>query len=460
MRRNLSRFSYSAKIPRFNSSSAASLCTSSSGRGGSGRGRGSTFSKFVFTANDDSSPVDAARPPIIGHGRGRGLPATSSPILPQFSRDNAVFTGPSADRGHGRGTGAGAMHLPLGQSDPRRNLDVEDSDNSPTAARIPSFPSRAPNSSQDVPSSILSVLTGAGRGRTSNSPSDISVKPKEENRHIRARPTPEGDSAPRRRPVGQDSSNNRAWRGDSGGGGRGGGFRASENRGRGSRGRGGRGRGPGRELADSRSRFGDDDDDDDEDDEGDGLYLGDDADGEKLAQRLGPEMMDQLAEAFEESCSTVLPDPLNDAFVDALHTNLMLECEPEYVMEEFGTNPDIDEKPPISLRDALEKMKPFLMVYEGIESQQEWEEAIEELMKTVPLMEEIIDYYCGPDRITAKQQQKELERVAQTLPESTPASVKRFTDNAVLSLQSNPGWGFDKKCQLMDKLVREVSQNF
>lgn len=42
-------------------------------------------------------------------------------------------------------------------------------------------------------------------------------------------------------------------------------------------------------------------------------------------------------------------------------------------MEDFGTNPDIDEKPPIPLRDAFEKMKPFLMAYEGIQSQSEWE---------------------------------------------------------------------------------------
>ena len=42
-------------------------------------------------------------------------------------------------------------------------------------------------------------------------------------------------------------------------------------------------------------------------------------------------------------------------------------------MEEFGTSPDIDEKAPIPLRDALEKMKPFLMAYEGIQSQEEWE---------------------------------------------------------------------------------------
>lgn len=42
-------------------------------------------------------------------------------------------------------------------------------------------------------------------------------------------------------------------------------------------------------------------------------------------------------------------------------------------MGEFDQNPDIDEKEPIPLRDALEKMKPFLMAYEGIQSQEEWE---------------------------------------------------------------------------------------
>lgn len=50
-------------------------------------------------------------------------------------------------------------------------------------------------------------------------------------------------------------------------------------------------------------------------------------------------------------------------------------------------------------------------------------------------MKEIVDYYSGPDRVTAKQQQQELERVAKTLPESAPNSVKRFTERAVLSLQ-------------------------
>lgn len=56
-------------------------------------------------------------------------------------------------------------------------------------------------------------------------------------------------------------------------------------------------------------------------------------------------------------------------------------------------------------------------------------------MKNVPLMKELVDYYSGPNRVTAKQQGEELERVAKTLPASAPASVTRFTDRAVLSLK-------------------------
>lgn len=170
--------------------------------------------------------------------------------------------------------------------------------------------------------------------------------------------------------------------------------------------------------------------------------------------------MNMLVEGFEEMSGRVLPSPMEDAYIDALHTNCMIEFEPEYLMEEFGTNPDIDEKPPIPLRDALEKMKPFLMAYEGIQSQKEWEEAVNEVMERVPLLKEIVDHYSGPDRVTAKQQGEELERVAKTIPESAPASIKRFANRAALSLQSNPGWGFDKKCQFMDKLAWEVSQHY
>ena len=42
-------------------------------------------------------------------------------------------------------------------------------------------------------------------------------------------------------------------------------------------------------------------------------------------------------------------------------------------MVQFDTNPDIDEKPPMPIREYLDKMKPFLMAYEGIQSHEEWE---------------------------------------------------------------------------------------
>ncbi|CAI0409747.1 unnamed protein product [Linum tenue] len=117
-----------------------------------------------------------------------------------------------------------------------------------------------------------------------------------------------------------------------------------------------------------------------------------------------------------------------------LETKLTIELEEEYLMGEFDLKPDIDEKPPMPLRDMLEKVKPFLMSYEGIQSQEEWEEAVEETMKNVPLLKKIVEHYSGPDRVTAKQQQQELERVAETIPAAAPPSAKRFADRAVLSL--------------------------
>lgn len=56
-------------------------------------------------------------------------------------------------------------------------------------------------------------------------------------------------------------------------------------------------------------------------------------------------------------------------------------------------------------------------------------------MERVPLLKEIVDHYSGPDRVTAKQQKEELERVAEAIPERAPASLKRFANRAVLSLQ-------------------------
>lgn len=65
-----------------------------------------------------------------------------------------------------------------------------------------------------------------------------------------------------------------------------------------------------------------------DEDIGSGLFLGNNADGEKLARAIGSENMNKLVEGFEEVCSRVLPSPIEDAYVDALHTNLMVSGSP------------------------------------------------------------------------------------------------------------------------------------
>ncbi|CAH9074781.1 unnamed protein product [Cuscuta epithymum] len=317
----------------------------------------------------------------------------------------------------------------------------------------PDFRAKTPVESSDVasllPSNIISVLSGAGRGKTTQT-SRVPEKPKEENRHLRERQNPQtgwqrpASSGPQNsRPPGQrfnrdDTSSGTDHGGQARGGngewrGRGGALQWSgfSERGRGGRGRGGRGRGEGKVQEDVGEKY------------GDIFNIGDAAAAEKLAQEVGPDIMSQLAEGIEEIAPRIFPSRIEDAYLDALDTNLKIECEEEYMMGNFERNPDIDEKPPIPLRDALEKIKPFLMVYEGIESQEKWEEVMKETMEVrLPLIKEIVDHYSGPDRVTAKRQHEELKRVASTLPQCAPNSVKMFTDRAVQSLQSNPGWGF------------------
>ncbi|KAK4760817.1 hypothetical protein SAY87_005710 [Trapa incisa] len=427
--------------------------TSSSSGGGRGRGRGGPTRFGVNSpAPSGSLPDEDPSPPGLGHGRGRPLP--SSPTLPSFSSFVASV-------GRGRG---GAPAAPT-DSDSKKPVFFKREDvppkwtSPPPDTGIPEQPSPEVESrSYQIPDGILSALSGAGRGKPLQRAGPEA--PAEENRHLRARPRgPHPEAVHRdavRRPGEKFSGDGPEGSMDGGHGGFGRG-RGGRGRGRGLSGRGGRGRASFKDRGqrDSADREAADDLDDD-----DGLFLGDKADGEKFANRMGAEKMEMLTEIFEEIGSKVLPSPTFERHLDAFHTNCLIEFEPEYLMEEFGTNPDIDEKPPIPLREAIEKMKPFLMVYEGIETQEEWEKVVKATMDHVPLMKEIVDYYSGPDRVTAKQQQQELERVAKTLPESAPASVKRFTDRAVLSLQSNPGWGFDKKCQFMDKLVLEVSQQY
>ncbi|CAN6689113.1 unnamed protein product [Malus baccata var. baccata] len=490
--------------------------TSSNSGGGRGRGRGgpSPPRQFDFVApnrvpgqSDSNEPKSdpPASVPGIGHGRGKPLassqpPSSFSSFVSSIKPDSAacrvqpdqVQPGPQArdpvasDAGPSKPAApiffrredgsdpplpGGGRGKPMSQPSPGQvqpgpqARDSVASDAGPSKPATPFFFRR--EDGLDPP------LPGGGRGKPMSQPSpELLVKevnrhfvaPKsqieKENRHIQARPDQDpahNRPAPRGPKMTREEAVAKALgilqRDDVEGGGGGGGDRGG-GRGRGMRGRrGGRGRGRGDFRRSDKGK-------DLDEGKGSGLYLGDNADGEKLAKQLGLENMNKLVEGFEEVSSEVLPSPLDEAFVDAMHTNYMIECEPEFLMGDFSKNPDIDEKPPISLRDALEKMKPFLMAYEGIQSHEEWEEAVKEVMERVPLLKEIVDHYSGPDRVTAKKQQQELERVAKTLPAKVPESVKRFTDRAVLSLQSNPGWGFDRKCQFMDKLVDKVSKHY
>ncbi|GER48119.1 hydroxyproline-rich glycoprotein family protein [Striga asiatica] len=474
MRSSLAKIPYRATTTA-TSFSAAFSTSSSNGGGGRGRGHASPFQFTVGSKPDDPNRVDPSPPPPPsppqGHGRGRGQPFPSSPVLPPLS--SLLNSDSRAPPPLGRGRGfiptnptqpppSPLRESPSPSNPPRPNarkplLFVQDEKEKPD---LPESGAQ-PTPQNTLPRDAMNILSGVGRGKPLSPPADLPEKPEIENRHVRYRPGPKSravasDKSFPGEKLSQEEKVKRAKeilsRGETG-----------ESR-RGGRGeRDGTGRGRGRDKGRGRysdERESDEDRFDEADDGSTGQYFGDPEDEKKLVEKFGPEIMNELADGLDEMSCRVLPSPEDDDLVDAYHTNMLIECEPEYLMEEFGTNPDIDEKPPIPLRDALEKAKPFLIAYEGIQSQEEWEEIIEATMKNVPLMKKIVDYYSGPDRVTAKQQQEELESVAKTLPASAPASVKRFTDRAVLSLQSNPGWGFDKKCQFMDKLVMEVSQQY
>ncbi|CAA0292490.1 unnamed protein product [Arabidopsis thaliana] len=488
--------------------------SSSSDSSGRGRGRGSgedggfpAAGRGQFGVNRE--PVVPGREPSStgGYGHGRGRPIQSDSISPAFT---SFVKSDSPSIGRGRGSVGSDTVSPFAAEPPRQSLPPPQQQQSqsqqqrsqPQQQQPRSQPQQQPNDESqgspvfvklqemqdatssppppeskpgqaDPPDNIFNALgnefshpSGAGRGKPLVESAPIR---QEDNRQIRRPPPPPQQQRvqpqQKRAPTVKDGTpkpqlsaeeagrraRSELSRGEAEGssvGGRGG-------RGRG-RGRGARGRG--------RGRGGDGWRDDKKEEEGEQeamrIFAGDSADGEKFAEKMGPELMKTLAEGFEEICEKALPSTTHDAIIDAYDTNLMIECEPEYIMPDFGSNPDIDEKPPMSLRECLEKVKPFIVAYEGIKDQEEWEEAINEAMTQAPLMKEIVDHYSGPDRVTAKKQNEELDRIATTLPASAPDSVKRFADRAALTLKSNPGWGFDKKYQFMDKLVLEVSQSY
>lgn len=297
-----------------------------------GLGRGSSR-RFDFTVSQapgappESKDPKSASPqspllPGLGHGRGKPIPSSFSPFVSSI---------PPQSAGRGRAPGH--------QESNSRSSEVEDN-----APKRPIFFKRdggqlSESSSQlgdvpeigrekNLPESLISVLTGAGRGKPMKQPV-VEVQTGECNRHLRARKSPvrraePGTADPAGPKMSLEEKKKRALdllsRGDDG---EEGGVIGVGGRGRGLRGRGGRGRG-GRGMwreggiggRGGRGRF-----QETEDEYGQGLYLGDNADGEKLAKKVGPEIMSQLVDGYEEMTDRILPSPLDDAHLDALDYN-------------------------------------------------------------------------------------------------------------------------------------------
>jgi len=334
------------------------------GRGG-GRGRGGSgtvtfnFGEKAAPGNPNPNPnpnpnvneskpdaTDSPIPPGAGRGHGRGVTVPPSTGIPAFSSFMSSIQQPGTGRGRGRGRGFDLLP-PQFENDfvPKKPVFIRSEDNVSQIGANDYSPPKKPvfTRSEDVRPvepidlsgdnesdnrfvmTVPKVLPGGGRGRGKPLEEAAQEAPQAPvvNRHIRVRQTPAdaaSDNVTRRQPM------NRSVRDDGDGSGSGRGRGRGRGRdvyahGRGGRGRGGRGgRGDGRGGF---KRYGDDrtSHQDIARSNADGLYVGDNADGEKLAKKLGPEIMDQITEAYEEIIERVLPSPLQDEYVEAMDIN-------------------------------------------------------------------------------------------------------------------------------------------
>lgn len=328
MRRSISKIPYRSATA---SPSIASAFSTSSGGGGRGRGGPTPFQFTVSNPPEDESKnsnLNGASPPPHAHGRGRGrgVPVTPSSVPPSFSSFLNTDSNPAAF-GRGRGIGfvpPNSFSSP-GEELPKPNLGM------PTLSKYEeSTESEAPPAqTKSIPSSIFNVLTGAGRGKPGVPPAPQSEKPKAETHQTRAR---EQSQSSRKDTAQEQLAEEEKVRKAVGilsqrdvGGGRGGPEVRAE-RWEGGRGGGrgqGRGRGGGRGGGGFGGRGSQDGRYEDSEDGAD-PFLGDPAAEEKVAKRLGPQVMSELTEGFEEMSKKVLPTPMDDALLDAYETNIMV----------------------------------------------------------------------------------------------------------------------------------------
>lgn len=144
-----------------------------------------------------------------------------------------------------------------------------------------------------------------------------------------------------------------------------------------------------------------------------------------------------------------------EQFKSSLHSKFLLDFEPEYAMEYFGINPDIDELPQKSLEEILADAKPYLMI-DGM-TEEQWQGEVQDVMAKAPHLENLVNLYAGPDRLTAREQNSRLQAVAETMPAHVGPEIQDFMSQALLTLQSNPGIRMREKERLMNKFVSGLS---
>ncbi|KAL3700771.1 hypothetical protein R1sor_018793 [Riccia sorocarpa] len=163
--------------------------------------------------------------------------------------------------------------------------------------------------------------------------------------------------------------------------------------------------------------------------------------------RLTPEQEAELVRLDNEN-----------TFKENLHRLFLVQFEPEYAMEEFGRNPDIDEPPVLSLEEYLQSLKPmFLRDSAELSEEQQWEEAVQRSLANAPQLEKLVEAYAGRGRMTARQEIQKLEALSDKLPQSVPPEVSAFTQRALITIQNNPGLTFQQKERLMSNMISGFS---
>ncbi|CAM6093283.1 unnamed protein product [Calypogeia fissa] len=147
-----------------------------------------------------------------------------------------------------------------------------------------------------------------------------------------------------------------------------------------------------------------------------------------------------------------------DTFKERLHTLFLVQFEPEFAMEEFGRNPDIDEPPVLPLEEYLQSHKPFFLPEDAdLSQEQKWQEAVKTSLANAPDLEKLVEAYAGPGRMTARQQIEKLQTISQKLPPTVSPEVAAFTQRAFLTLQNNPRLNMHQKEKLMTNIVTGFS---